>query len=55
MSPAPQEASADSRTFARSVRDLYVAMLAEGFTRSEALELLARIVQSAMFMNGGKS
>jgi len=48
MSKAPEEASANSRQFARSLRDMYVAMLAEGFTPPEAMGILANIVQAAL-------
>lgn len=42
----PEEASSDSRQFARALRDIYVAMLAEGFTPPEAMGVVANIVQA---------
>lgn len=54
---APQEASANSRAFARTIRDMYVAMLAEGFSPAEAMGILANIVQTtlAIELRKGKS
>ena len=54
MSKAPEEASAQMRQFARAIRDMYVAMLAEGFTPLEAMQLLGQVV-SAGIIAGGKS
>lgn len=39
--PAPAEASADIRAAAKSLRELYVGLISEGFTMHEAMELLA--------------
>ena len=49
---APEEASAMARAFARSVRDMYVAMVAEGFTADEAMRLLGQVVSTAIVVNG---
>lgn len=49
----PQEASSDSRVFAHAIHDLYVAMLAEGFSQAEALMMLANIVAASIREQAG--
>lgn len=49
MSQSPEEASADMRSAARTLRDMYVALVAEGFTVPEALAIIGHAI------NGGKS
>lgn len=45
---APEEASAEMRQWARMMRDLYAALVAEGFTEPQALTLLSDTVAAAM-------
>lgn len=40
------EASAGSRSFARTLRDMFVAFTAEGFDRNEALFLIGQVIQA---------
>lgn len=37
---APEEASAGMRVLARTLRDMYVALTAEGFTEQQALNMV---------------
>lgn len=46
-----EEASADMRTMARALRDMYVALVAEGFSPSEALAIIGHAIAGG----GGKS
>lgn len=49
MNPDPsREPSADARTAARAVRDVYLALRAEGFTRGEALTVVGQIIAASM-------
>lgn len=41
---APEEASAAMRSFARTVRDMYVALVAEGFEEREAFSIIAQVI-----------
>jgi hypothetical protein len=45
---AREEASADMRAAARAMRDMYVALIAEGFTVMEALAIIGHAI------SGGK-
>lgn len=40
MSTAPYEPSADSRQLARALRDVYMALVLEGFTETQALTVI---------------
>lgn len=51
MSNGPEEASAEMRTAARALRDMYVALIAEGFTVSEALTIIGHAISG----NGGRA
>lgn len=42
-----REASADARQAARGLRDMYDALMAEGFTPDQAVALMAEIVRRA--------
>jgi hypothetical protein len=41
----PIEPSADIRAAAHSVREIYLALVAEGFTAAEALKIVAEIIK----------
>ena len=45
---APEEASAGMRTMARTVRDMYIALCAEGFTADEALNLIGQVLRAGI-------
>ena len=45
------EPSADMRQWAHIMREMYVALLAEGFSTEEAFGILGRVIASGM--NGG--
>lgn len=46
----PIEPSSDIRQWARCIRELYVGLIAEGFTEKQALRIVIR-----MFKQGGGS
>lgn len=48
-----EEPSADMREFARMVREMYVALIKEGFSVIEAMGILATVITSNM--GNGKS
>lgn len=52
--PAPEEASAIGRTFARAIRDMFVALIAEGFTEAQAIALCGQAIAAAAIANGGQ-
>lgn len=52
MNDAPIEPSADLRTFANQMRQMFVALVAEGFTRDEALVVIGHVISS---VTGGDS
>lgn len=52
MTGGPTEPSADLRQMASFLRQTYVALVAEGFTITEALTIIGSIIASG---NGGKS
>jgi hypothetical protein len=51
MSNHPEEASADMRSMARMMRDMYVALIAEGFTDQQAVQLLGQTIAASMIAN----
>lgn len=53
MSRGQEEPSADMRQLARTYRDMYVALIAEGFSPSEALSIMGHVISGAF--GGGKS
>lgn len=44
---AYEEASADMRVAARALRDMYVALIAEGFTVPEALAIIGHAINGS--------
>lgn len=50
---APEEASAISRTFARAIRDMFVALVAEGFSEGQALVICGQAITATIVTNGG--
>lgn len=44
LGAAPEEPSSSSRSLARTLRDWYVALRAEGFTEREALDLIGQLL-----------
>lgn len=42
-----EEPSADLRTAARAAREMYVALVHEGFTEDEALTILGHVIKGA--------
>ena len=44
---SPEEPSSDARTAARALRDQYVALIAEGFTVREALDLIGKLLAAS--------
>jgi len=52
MNPAPMEPSADLRAFANTLRQMFVALLSEGFTESQAVAIIGKALSAHM---GGKS
>lgn len=47
----PEEASAEMRKFARVMRDMYVALLAEGFKPPEALVMIGQVIAAQLGKN----
>ena len=47
MSNAQPEPSADARTFAKFLRDYYMALTLEGFSSGEALAIIGSVLASA--------
>lgn len=45
---AQQEPNAQNRQFARQVRDVYVALVAEGFSTNEAMTIIATAIAAAL-------
>lgn len=54
MSNGPQEPNADMRVLASTFRQMYLALVQEGFTKSEAMTLIALTIQS-IIAKGGES
>ena len=50
--PAPQEPTADNRQFARMMRDMFVALVLEGFTNGEALVIIGQAMTAAIVASG---
>lgn len=46
MSNGPIEPSADKRQAAHELREIYIALIAEGFTTQEALIIIGQILAS---------
>jgi hypothetical protein len=46
MTPAPMEPSADMRLLANTLRQMYVALCAEGFTEQQALIVTGQVIAS---------
>lgn len=44
---SPEEASAEMRAMARVFRDMYVALVAEGFKPTEALTIIGHAIAGA--------
>ncbi|MBF6277006.1 hypothetical protein [Nocardia nova] len=53
-SPAPQEPSGNSREFARAIRDLFIGLVAEGFTESQALSIISNVVSAKIAADNDK-
>jgi hypothetical protein len=47
MDKAPTEASSDIRQGAKGIRELYVSLLAEGFTTTQAMQIVLTGIASA--------
>lgn len=47
MNGVPVEPSADLRQFASTLRQMYVALLAEGFTENEALAIIGHTLRGS--------
>lgn len=47
----PQEASANSRALSRHLRDMFVALMAEGFTERQAMAMTAEVLKAAVVAN----
>ena len=52
MSNGPVEPSADARIGAANLRQIFIALLAEGFTESQALVIIGQLIL-AQGMSGG--
>jgi alkylation response protein AidB-like acyl-CoA dehydrogenase len=52
---AREEASAESRHAARLVRDMFVALIAEGFTEQQALVILGHAISANSGSSGSAS
>jgi hypothetical protein len=50
----PEEASAGMRQMARMLRDMFVALRQEGFTRDEAVAIIGQTVQASMLSEKAK-
>lgn len=46
--PGHEEPSSDMRQVARACRDMYVALVQEGFSANEALQILGTVIRSSM-------
>lgn len=53
MVSIPEEPSSDMRLLARSIRDIYAALLAENFTEYQALVIVGQVLIAAR--QGGAS
>ena len=45
--PAPIEPSSDLRTFAANMRQMFVALTAEGFTEQQALSIIGEVLRGS--------
>lgn len=50
--PAPQEPAGEMRVAAAQLRQMRDALLAEGFTRGEVLELIAKVLAAGIQKGG---
>lgn len=48
MGNGPVEPSADMRSMAKTVRDAYLALVQEGFTEKQALQITTELMRAAM-------
>lgn len=48
MDPIREEPDADSRTFAKAMRQMYVALQQEGFSTFEALSIVGQVIAGSM-------
>lgn len=55
MSNFPIEPSAEVRALAHNLRELYLALLAEGFTIGEAMTIIGHTVAAGIAAAGGKT
>lgn len=47
MTNGPQEANATNRAAAREVRDLFNALIGEGFTELQALRIIGQVIANS--------
>jgi hypothetical protein len=47
------EPPAETRVFAKMLRDMYVALQKEGFTQNEALRIIGQVIAGGFAANGG--
>lgn len=52
---AQTEPNADARTFARTMRQLFVALMLEGFTEAQALQIIGMGIAASVAGQGGTS
>jgi len=50
---AQTEPNADARTFARTMRQLFVALMLEGFTEAQALQIIGMGIAASVSGQGG--
>ena len=50
----PVEASADLRMAAKNLRQLYLALIYEGFTEQQALAIVGNVVAAGIIGGGGQ-
>lgn len=51
----PIEPRGEIRTAIHAIREVYLALLAEGFTEAEALTIVGKMLQAAMLGGQGQS
>lgn len=49
----PFEPSADMRAMAKTTRNMYMALVQEGFTKNEAMQILGSMLTAAFIANRG--
>ena len=52
MPNQPREASADQRVFAKQFREMYLALVEEGFTEQQALVIIGQIIAAGIANTG---